>query len=146
LRLAAAAGALLFAIHPLRVEAVAWAAERQEVLCAGFFLGAVLAYLRMAERQAAGASSWRWYAVSLVCFALSLLAEAAGIRLPIALLVLDVFPLRRLSAPGAPRRRVLAEKLPFLFLALGSATLVLRSKHPDTLTLAQHGLLARLAQ
>src|SRR5579862_5778987 len=145
-RAASAVGALVFAIHPLRVEAVAWAAERQEVLCGFFFLISLLAYLRMAERQAAGRPSWGWYVISLFCFALSLLSKAAGIMLPFALLVLDAVPLSRLPAAGAGRRRVLLEKLPFLLLALSAAVLVLRSKNPDTVTLAQHGVLARVAQ
>jgi tetratricopeptide (TPR) repeat protein len=144
-RVAAAVGALVFAIHPLRVEAVAWAAARQEVLSAFFVLCTLLAYLRMAARQAQGQSSWAWYGLSVVCFALSLLSKAAGIMLPVALLVLDAFPLRRLAA-GAARWRVLMEKLPFFLLALGAAILVAWSKRADTVTLAEHGVLARLAQ
>ena len=146
LRVAAAVGALVFAIHPLRVEPVAWAAARQDVLCTVFLLGALLAYLRMAAAQVVGRSGRAWYAVSVACFALSLLAKATGIMLPVALLILDAYPLRRLRAAGALPRRVLIEKLPFLLLALGAAELVLRSKNPDTMSLAEHGVLARLAQ
>src|SRR5207249_5694880 len=108
---AAAVGALFFAIHPLRVESVAWASERRDVLAALFYLATVLAYLRMAEEEPSGRAH-RWYLVSLACFVLSLLSKAWGITLPVVLLALDVFPLRR-----APRLR---EKAPYAALALGA--------------------------
>lgn len=87
---AAAAGALLFAIHPLRVEAVAWATDLHEVLAAFFALLSVLAYLQL-EPQTAGRPH-RWYALSIACFALSLLSKAAAVTLPLVLLVLDSYP------------------------------------------------------
>src|SRR5882724_6552752 len=77
---AASVGALFFAIHPLRVESVAWASERRDVLSGFFYLIAVLAYLRM-QNGARG----RWLAVSLGSFVLSLLSEAWGITLPVVL-------------------------------------------------------------
>src|SRR5882724_330692 len=78
---AAAVGALFFAIHPLRVESVAWASERRDVLSSLFYLATVLAYLRMAEEEGSGRAR-RWYLVSLACFVLSLLSQAWASRCP----------------------------------------------------------------
>jgi tetratricopeptide (TPR) repeat protein len=135
---AAAVGALLFAIHPLRVEAVAWASERRDVLSGSFYLIAVLAYLRM-QNGARG----RWLVVSLGSFVLSLLSEAWGITLPVVLLVLDLYPLRR-----GLRVRVLLEKAPYGLIALAFAVLAFRAQAPIEAmrTLAQHGVVARVAQ
>jgi tetratricopeptide (TPR) repeat protein len=133
---AAAAGALFFALHPLRVESVAWASERRDVVAGLFWLGTVLAYLRMAREERAG----RWYVASLGCFVLSLLSKAWGITLPVVLLALDWFPLRR----GLRLR----EKVPYAALALGGAALAFAAQHaqPAMRTLAEHGVLQRAAQ
>ncbi len=138
----AAAGALFFAIHPLRVESVAWASERRDVLSGLFWLLALLAYLRMQEGPRT-----RWYLVSLGCFALSLLSKAWGITLPLVLLVLDAYPLGRF-APGRARLPVLREKVPYAILAAAGAALAVAAVRPiaATRTLAEHGVLARAAQ
>jgi len=144
---AALIGALFFAIHPLRVESVAWATERRDVLSGLFYLLTLLTYLRLvAARRAGGA--WRaWWASSVGCFALSLLAKAWGVTLPLILLVLDVYPLRRLRRGSGPGP-VLAEKVPYAVLALGGAVLanLASSQVPARRTLAQEGVLARAAQ
>jgi Tfp pilus assembly protein PilF len=90
----AAVAALLWALHPLRVESVAWVTERRDVLCGFFYLLAVLAYLRGATRE--GTLSGRWLAASLAAFAAALGSKAIAMTLPVTLLVLDVYPLRRL--------------------------------------------------
>jgi Tfp pilus assembly protein PilF len=141
-QVAAGAGALFFVLHPLRVEVVAWATERQEVLCALFFLLSILAYLRVPE-------GWRWYVLSVICFAGSLLSKAAGIMLPVVLLILDVYPLRRLAAAERGQRAaVLIEKLPFVALSVAAAGLVYAAKSAHTMVapLAEHGIVQRLAQ
>lgn len=141
----AAVGALVFALHPLRVEAVAWATERQEVLCALFSLLAVLTYLRMQEVGCSRAG--RWHALSVCCFGLSLLSKATGIMLPIVLLILDAYPLRRIALTRPVVRTLLIEKLPYAVLALGAATLVFLAKQPGSMaTLAEHGVTARAVQ
>jgi hypothetical protein len=138
----AAAGALFFAIHPLRVESVAWASERRDVLSGLFWLLALLAYLRMQE-----GSRTRWYLVSLGCFALSLLSKAWGITLPLVLVALDAYPLGRF-APGRARLPVFREKVPYAILAVAGAALAAAAVRPiaATRTLAEHGVLARAAQ
>ncbi len=89
----AAAAALLWALHPLRVESVAWITERRDLLCGFFYLVAVLAYLQGATRK--HTLTGRWLLASLVAFAAALGSKAIAMTLPLTLLVLDVYPLRR---------------------------------------------------
>lgn len=106
----AATAAVLFAVHPLGVEAVAWVAERKTVMSAFLGTAAVLCYLRYGERR----TPYR-YGGALALHALSLLAKPGFVLLPVVLLALDWWPLRRLARgrdePG--RARILLEKLPF---------------------------------
>lgn len=144
LRVAALIGALFFAVHPLRVESVAWASERRDVLSALFYLLALLAYLRM---HRAGERRRRvWLLASLVSLALSLLSKAWGITFPIVLLILDAYPLRRLGRGSD--RAVLLEKVPYAVLAFAAALVAFAAVRSveETRTLAEHGPLARLAQ
>lgn len=102
--------ALLFSLHPLRVESVAWVAERKDVLCATFFLTGLLAYLRYAARP----SHW-WYALTCGLFVLGLMAKPMVITFPVVLLLLDVWPLQRINlGPGwfKTASRAVVEKLP----------------------------------
>lgn len=110
--------AALFAWHPLHVEPVAWVSERKELLAATFGLLAIACHLSWVRRGGAVR-----YAGIALCLALSLLAKAMWVTLPLLLLALDHWPLGRLAE--APWRR-LREKLPLLALsALASvATLV----------------------
>ena len=139
--LAAAAGALLFSIHPLRVESVAWVTERRDVLSGFFILLTLLAYLRMLD---AGGRRRKWLTLSLVCFALSLLSKAWGITLPIVLLALDAFPLRRFDRKSAAR--LLIEKIPYAVLAIAAAIVasVAVQQSGAALTLQQFGPADRL--
>jgi Tfp pilus assembly protein PilF len=131
--LAGAAAALFFAIHPLRAESVAWITERRDVLSGCFFLLAVLTYLVMV---AAGASTRRrWLAISVAAYALAVMSKAIVVTLPAVLLILDVYPLRRLDPRPwtwftPPARRVLLEKLPYGVLTLagiGTAVYAMRA-------------------
>lgn len=121
--LAAATGALVFAVHPLRCESVCWLTERRDLLSGLFFVLAVDAWLAYATSRP-GARRWGAFAWAVAAAALSLLAKAWGIVLPALLVVLDVWPLRRLGAgagtgPGfrTVPIRLAAEKLPFLALS-----------------------------
>lgn len=109
--------AALFALHPLRVESVAWASERKDVLSALFGFLALAAYLRFVRRHSAGA-----YAAALALFACALMAKSMLVTFPALLLLLDFWPLGRWRSVGRgpllPDRRLLAEKAPFLALAL----------------------------
>src|SRR3989442_8835176 len=126
LRAGAAVAALFFAIHPLRAESVAWATERRDVLSALLFLTCVLTYLRAASAESAG--RWRLLTVSIVAFALSMLAKSIVMTLPLLLIVIDWYPLRRLSPVpstwrGPEALRTLLEKLPFFAVAAAGAGL-----------------------
>ena len=122
---AAAAGALLFAVHPVQVEAVAWIAELRGLLSALFLLLALHAYLRYTAAPtveepnppapffnregpplgfiggAAGLGSsrargqWRWFGLATLCFALALLSKPSAIVLPLVVIVLETLILRR---------------------------------------------------
>jgi protein O-mannosyl-transferase len=95
--------AAIFALHPLRIESVAWIAERKDVLSAFWFLTAIWCYLRHAARP----SRPRYYLV-LVAFVLALMSKPMTMTLPAILLLLDYWPLRR---------RAFAEKIPMFGLA-----------------------------
>ncbi len=85
--------AALFAIHPLRVESVAWVAERKDVLSGLFFMLTLGAYVRYAQRP----FSWRRYLLLVVLFALGLMAKPMLVTLPLVLLLLDYWPLGRFA-------------------------------------------------
>ena len=134
--------ALLFALHPLRVESVAWVAERKDVLSGFFGLLALLFYARWADRavisnqwpvtsdqeppagKALRATGYRslitdhrllCYLLSLGCFALALMSKPMVVTLPFVLLLLDYWPLRRI--PGANWRSAWPEKIPYFTLS-----------------------------
>jgi tetratricopeptide (TPR) repeat protein len=147
LRVAAAASALFFAIHPLRVESVAWVTERRDVLSGFFYLGTVWAYLHMRAAACGARARLGWFAVSLVCMTLSVLSKAWAMTLPVVLLVLDAYPLRRFASrerPGA----ILLEKVPYTLPAAATAglALVAQGEGAEMLSVGQHGLGARVAQ
>jgi protein O-mannosyl-transferase len=123
LRVGALTAALFFAIHPLRVESVAWATERRDVLSGLWFILTVLTYLVAVDTP--GARRRWWLAGSAACFALALTSKAIVMTLPAVLVLLDVYPLRRLDRwrawTTADGRRVLAEKIPFVLLAAAGA-------------------------
>jgi tetratricopeptide (TPR) repeat protein len=154
LRIAALAAALLFAVHPLRVETVAWITERRGLLGAVFLLAAMLAWLRACEPNRAQLASRGWYAVSIAALALSLLSKGLGMTFVALVIVLDFWPLRRLPARARDLwkpeyRAVWLQKIPLL--ALGAASAVVSAwaaaSAPDTVrSLAQWGPLARVAQ
>src|SRR5881397_1503776 len=122
LTVSAAFAALLFAIHPLRVESVAWATERRDVLSGLFYLLTLLVYLRAGEQGERGRSGY-WASVGL--FVCALLSKSMAVSLPVVLLILDVYPLRRLGGArgwwGEPARRIYLEKIPFVLLALAAS-------------------------
>ncbi|MBI3331863.1 tetratricopeptide repeat protein [Candidatus Peregrinibacteria bacterium] len=98
---------LLFAIHPLQTEAVAWAAARKDVLSGFLFFASIAAYVRYQKEEAR-----RWYRKSIGLFALALLAKVSVIMLPLVLILLDVWQRRPLA------RRALIEKSPYFLLSL----------------------------
>src|SRR5574341_804413 len=82
--------AIIFALHPLQVESVAWITERKNVLSAGFYFSAALAYLRFMESMDgndATRARWRWYGGSLILYVAALLSKTVTCSLPAALLL-----------------------------------------------------------
>ncbi len=124
--------ALLFALHPLRVESVAWVSERKDVLSTFFALLALLAYASYAasarSREAApqapsgggrpAARPWLAYSGALAAFALALMSKPMTVTLPLLMLALDAWPLRRRLAP-----RLIVEKIPFFALSAAVAAI-----------------------
>jgi Flp pilus assembly protein TadD len=139
----AAAATLIFAVHPLRVESVAWITERRDVLSGLFFLLAVLAYLKAAE--AGGGAEWRWRGLSLAFFAGGLLCKSSIMVLPAVLVLLDHYPLRR----GTPTwRRLVVEKAGYWALGAAGAVgalVALRLSGLRITTYGVHGPAARPA-
>jgi tetratricopeptide (TPR) repeat protein len=119
---AGAVPALLFGIHPLHVESVAWISERKDVLCAMFFLSSVLFYLRYAQKGKA-----LCYVLSLVSFALAIMSKSMAVTLPAVLLLIDFYPLRRLSSAKGVLKAV-AEKLPFFAISAFAAAMAVYSQ------------------
>ena len=118
--------AALFALHPLRVESVAWISERKDVLSAFFWMLTMLAWIAYVRR----ASALR-YALTLLCFSLGLLAKPMLVTLPFVLLLLDVWPLQRWRpwSEGAwPARRLLVEKIPLLLLSVAASGVTLQAQ------------------
>jgi protein O-mannosyl-transferase len=153
LRAAAGFAALFFSIHPLRVESVAWATERRDVLSGLFFLATLLCYLQAMTYSNDPSHQASWRNKALIAYGLSLLSKASGVTLPVVLLVLDVYPLRRLGGGpgmwlGPLARRVWWEKVPFFLLAAGAAAIapLAQSEAGAVAALRIHGITARFAQ
>jgi hypothetical protein len=110
---------LLFALHPLRVESVAWVTERKDVLNGFFVLLALLSYAGYGRKRLAGGGIWcREYVLTFAFFVCSLMAKPSSIVVPLLLLLLDRYPLGRLTRTTLPS--LLLEKIPF-FLCAGAA-------------------------
>jgi tetratricopeptide (TPR) repeat protein len=114
--------AALFTLHPLRVESVAWAAERKDVLGSLLWVLTMLAYDWYVRQP----SIWR-YSLVFVSFALGLMAKPLLVTLPCALLLLDYWPLRRLDKSGAWKWLVV-EKLPLFALSAGACVLTVMAQ------------------
>ena len=132
-----AAVAALFALHPLRVESVAWVAERKDLLSGLFGLTTIWAYARYAERPHPGR-----YALVALSLALGLMAKPILVTLPLVLLLLDRWPLRRGTS-----LRLVVEKMPLLALAAaaGIMEMVAAQRAGAVGHLARFPLEARLA-
>lgn len=122
--------AAFFAVHPLQVESVAWAAERKNLLCTFFFLLALAAYGWYSQKPSAG----RYLSVAGL-FALGLASKPMIVTLPFVLLLLDYWPLRRIvgwSEPGELPQHVwtslVLEKIPLLALSVTSSLITMKTQ------------------
>jgi protein O-mannosyl-transferase len=110
--------AAIWAVHPLRIESVAWAAERKDVLSVLFGMACLAAYARYARRPSVA----KYLLVGLL-YGLSLLSKQTLVTLPFLLLLLDWWPLGRM--PSIPLRKLIAEKVPLLAMALAASLVIL---------------------
>lgn len=133
--------AAVFAIHPLRVESVAWVSERKDVLSGFFFMLTLLAYARYADSKE---FSFRRYLPVLVSFALGLMCKPTLVTLPFVLLLLDYWPLRRYLEYKAWSKLIL-EKLPLFVLSAGSCVATIVAQKAAFAASEQVSLTERLA-
>jgi tetratricopeptide (TPR) repeat protein len=125
--------AAIFAWHPLRVESVAWIAERKDVLCAFFFLLSLFFYAKFAAAKKIQNGKYRiFFYASIATFVLSLLSKPMAVTLPFVLLLLDIWPLARVESyklkvagsarkifqPAAFNMQLVTEKWPFFALTI----------------------------
>ena len=114
---AAAAAGLLFGLHPMCVEPIAWVSDRKTILAAFFVLSCLAFYVRYTK------SRRRWIYMACLCsYLLALLSKPTSVPLPLLLLLLDHWPFRRLSW------KTLVEKLPFVAMGAGAAIITLVSQ------------------
>jgi tetratricopeptide (TPR) repeat protein len=153
IRLAAAFSALFFSLHPLQAEVVAWTIGREVAIAGFFFILTLLCYLKASEQESAGSSRLRWISAAWILYAMSLLGKEMALTLPFALLVLDVYPLRRLGGGqgrwlGPEVRHVWWEKIPFLLLALAAGVRATLEKEQagSLYPITDYGFLPRFAQ
>ena len=134
-----AVATLLFAIHPLRVESVAWVSQRKDVLSVFFLSLSLIAYERYCRAPAP-----RRYCVLAAAFLASLLSKSTLVVLPVLLLLLDVWPLGRINVfgiaqpercdrvvspyPSRPYRMIFAEKIPLLAISLIFSAITLQTQ------------------
>ena len=137
--LSALLAATLFAIHPQHVESVAWLAERKDVLCAFFYLLAMVFYLR----RGGVSSRDRRMSLPLLWFFMALMSKPMAITLPVVLLLLDVYPLRRLRMETwrSSLGPLLKEKASFFLLSVAVAAITLITQ--DVVSVAEGDLSLR---
>lgn len=139
--------AAVFALHPLRAESVAWVAERKDVLSGLFFMLTLLAYARYAKNDSVPSpksivknQKWSWYGAALLLFVLGLMSKPMLVTLPVVLLLLDYWPLRRVKPWGG----LFLEKLPFLALSVISGVVTLFAQIKAMKSFESFPLLTRL--
>jgi tetratricopeptide (TPR) repeat protein len=152
--IAAGVTGLLFGIHPVHVESVAWVAERKDLLCALFFLLSIIMYVThmvihgagIGDREV-GSEAWqstisnrqptirRYYILSIAFFILALMSKPMAVSLPVVLLILDWYPFGRIRSFKTFWTSIV-EKLPFIILSLASSIVaVIAQKSEGALSL-----------
>lgn len=139
----------VFAIHPLRVESVAWVAERKDVLSGLFFVLTIGAYVRYTR----GPWSNIRYGLVVLSLAMGLMCKPMLVTMPFVLLLLDYWPLNRFTTlqrqgeghSGIARRRLILEKLPLLGLGLVSCAVTLFAQRESLAPVAKISPILRLA-
>jgi len=127
----------LFAIHPMRVESVVWAAERKDVLYTFFFLLSLICYIHFLLKNR---RNTLYYPLSLFFFILSLLSKGQAVVLPLTLFLIDYWYQRKITL------RTVLNKVPYLLFSLASGILALTAQHTSLTSsrLMAHSLLDRV--
>ena len=120
--------ALLFGLHPLHVESVAWVAERKDLLCAFFVLLSIISYLAYTS-SITKRYRWIWFTVCLLLFILALMSKPMAVTLPVILLLLDIYPLNRLVHTPFRNLSIIWEKIPFFILSIVSSIITIIAQH-----------------
>jgi protein O-mannosyl-transferase len=128
----------IFAVHPLRVESVAWVAERKDVLSAFFFMLTLAAYVYYTRQS----RSIPRYLLMVTAFVMALLSKPTVITLPFVLLLLDYWPLNRFKRGDLVR--ILLEKVPLLALSVGTCLLTFWAARQDIAAGQAESLLSRI--
>ena len=142
---------LLFGLHPLHVESVAWVSERKDLLCALFFLLSIIQYTNFVRSESSETArrysltffSNKYYLLTLGFFILALLSKPMALTLPVLLLILDWYPFNRIPSLRA-FRSVLAEKLPFIALSLASSIITVFAQYEGMMLITAAPLSTRL--
>jgi protein O-mannosyl-transferase len=142
--------AALFALHPLRVESVAWISERKDVLSGFFFMLTLWFYVLHAKKQINGGSKFQtnnFYKLSWLCFIFGLLSKAMLVTVPIVLLLLDFWPLRRFTIYDLrfTIRRLIQEKTPFFLLSIIAGIIALFAQRTGGWVHSDDGIFSRAA-
>jgi protein O-mannosyl-transferase len=125
---------LLFGVHPLTVEPIAWLGERKTMLATFFSLGCLVCHVLYARR-----ATWPRYIGGIAALVLALLSKPTSTPLPILMLLLDYWPLRRLS------RRAVVEKVPHYVIAATAVVITIISQgRAGVVTAPTHYSIARL--
>ena len=129
--LAAVTVGLLFGVHPLTIESIPWLSERKTLLAAFFVLWCLIFYVRFSRTQ-----SWQSYLLSMVFFILALMSKPSSTPVPLLMILLDYWPLNRLS------KKTIIRKIPFFVVAVIAAIITfLSQKNTSSVTMpAEHGL------
>ncbi|MBI1912239.1 MAG: tetratricopeptide repeat protein [Deltaproteobacteria bacterium] len=130
---------LLFGLHPLHVESVAWISERKDVLCGFFFFLTILSYIKYCSTNSVVS-----FLSSLIFFSLALMSKPMAITLPVVLMLIDFYPLERFSFKNIGK--IVVEKIPFFALSLISAILTVLAQQKSTalVSLKSYSILERI--
>lgn len=130
--------AALFAVHPLHVESVAWVSERKDVLSGFFWMLAMLAYLHYSRKPSA-----KGYLLVCAAFVLGMMSKPMLVTLPLALLMLDYWPLDRFRSVGL--KKLVVEKVPLLVISGAISVVAMATQSDSTTTFSALPITARLS-
>jgi len=142
--IAAMVAALLFAIHPQHVESVAWISGRKDLLCAFFYILTVIAYLH--QHYTDNKSVWK--NIALLSFVLALMSKSMAVTLPAVLIILDIYPLKKITHDESIIERIkhlVDGKLLYFFLAIAVLTITLITQTSNITGVQDYTLIERIA-